>query len=70
MAEIKKEYPDGLHRTEMVLVRMLRETRSWFDYQEITDALWNIRFKAECMRKEHEHLTADNVYNCKSTEAP
>lgn len=60
MNAIKKEYPEGLRRSEMVLVEMLRESRSWADYMEITDALWNLRFHAQSMQKEHEMLTADS----------
>lgn len=64
MNHIDKEYPEGLRRSELVLVRMMRESRSWSDYMEITDALWNLRCHAESMRKEHEHLTADSGDAC------
>lgn len=60
MNEIRKEYPEGQRQTEMVLVEMLRERRSWDDYRKISDALWNIRFHAKSMQKEHERLSADS----------
>lgn len=44
---------------EMVLVKMLRERRSWSDYMEIADALWNVRRHAESMKKEHDMMNAD-----------
>jgi len=55
-----KEYPKGRGRAEMLLVRMLQEQRSWDDIQRITDALWNIRFHADNMKKEHDLLHEDS----------
>jgi hypothetical protein len=69
MPEIKKEYPEGQRRTEMMLVRMLGERRSWAEYQDITQALWNIRFHAESMKKERDYLNADTGGNCEATKA-
>lgn len=60
MDEIKKEYPEGKGVIEMVLVKMLNERRSWADYQAIGQALWNIRFHADQMKKEREYLTGDH----------
>ena len=60
MAEIKKEYPEGKAVLEMVLVKMLNERRSWADYQAIGQALWNIRFHADQMKKEQEYLSSDS----------
>ncbi len=59
MAKIEKEYPEGLRSAEMALVRMLRDKRSWNDYMEITQALWNIRFHADQMRKEQSFLCGE-----------
>lgn len=70
MNAINKEYPEGLRRSEMVLVKMLSESRSWADYMEITDALWNLRFHAQSMRKEHEMLTADSGDACQQAMQP
>lgn len=69
MPEIVKEYPEGQRSAEMVLVRMLTERRSWADYMEISQALWNIRFHADSMRKEHDLLNADTGENCAGSEA-
>ena len=52
MNAINKEYPEGQKRAEMILVRMLRDHRSWSDHMEIVDALWNLRFHAKSMRDE------------------
>ncbi len=68
MSEIHKEYPEGQHQAEIVLVEMLREKRSWCDYVAITDALWRIRFNAKRMQKEHEILFGNSAGKCK--EAP
>ena len=68
MPVIKKEYPEGQRRAEMILVRMLTEHRSWADYMEITQALWRIRYHADSMKKERDHLTADMGVNCESSK--
>ena len=60
MNEIKKEFPEGKRQIEMVLVKMLRETRSWDDFMQIGDALWNIRRHAESMQKEQEQFLGLN----------
>ena len=60
MNEIKKEFPEGKRQIEMVLVKMLRETRSWDDFMQIGDALWNIRQHAESMQKEQEQFLGLN----------
>ena len=62
MRALKKEYPEGQRITEMVLVKMLKEKRCWADYLEITQALYNIRFHAESMKKEQSMVNADT--NC------
>ena len=60
MNEIKKEFPEGKRQIEMVLVKMLRETRSWDDFMQIGDALWNIRRHAESKQKEQEQFLGLN----------
>lgn len=56
MPEIKKEYPEGLHNIEMELVRMLKDHRSWHDYQEIGSALWRVRYSAKQLTSERNAL--------------
>ena len=54
MPIIKKEYPEGLRFNEMTLVKMLLDHRSWSDYRDIAQAIWNVRFHAQQMQKEQQ----------------
>ena len=56
MPELKLEYPSGVRSTEMLLVEMLTERRSWADYMKISRALSNLRLHAKSMEREREHL--------------
>jgi len=60
MPEIKVEYPKGKRSAEMVLVQMLRDKRGWLDYMDITQALWNLRFHADSMKKERDRICSDS----------
>lgn len=57
MPELKPEYPQGKSTLEIELVKMLTEKRSWHDYCQIGQALWNIRFHADMMKKELDMLS-------------
>ena len=56
MPKIKSEYPEGQRSAEMTLVEMLQEKRSWADYMEIANALWNLRYRAKLMKDEDKML--------------
>jgi len=63
MSEVNKleeSYPAGRLSAERILIAMLREKRSWQDYIDITQALWNLRFIADQMKKERDLLFEDS----------
>ena len=47
----------------MVLVNMMKERRSWADYNDIADALLNVRRKAKTMAEEREMIFANVCQN-------
>lgn len=63
MQNVTPEYPKGQHKIEMVLVNMMKERRSWADYNDIADALLNVRRKAKTMAEEREMIFANVCQN-------
>lgn len=69
MAELKPEYPEGLHALEMELIDMLAEKRSWTDIRRIGKALSRVKQQAKQMAQEQELLNRKERPDCAENKA-